>query len=34
MGNIDYAIIWVVIRKYLSPLKATIRLVKEELANH
>lgn len=22
-ANIDYAIIWVVIRKYLSPLKAT-----------
>lgn len=30
-ANIDYEIIWTVIRKYLPPLKETILLIKEEL---
>lgn len=31
-ANIDYDIIWVVIRKYLLPLKVAIQLVKKELS--
>ena len=30
-ANIDYEIIWTVIRKHLPPLKETILLIKEEL---
>lgn len=30
-ANIDYDIIWVVIHKYLSPLKTTIQLIEKEL---
>lgn len=30
-ANIDYDIIWVVIRKYLLPLKTTVQLIKKEL---
>lgn len=32
-SNIDYDIIWIVIRKYLLPLKVTIQLVNKELLN-